>query len=111
MMNMSITSASMSVKTAHKVLQRALQVLLAVVALLIAFLVQSVCANVLAAENALPTSEMIRLVNEERREANLLYPGGPYTREEAQRLTHTRPDGRRWVTPFFELENIALRAD
>jgi len=101
----------MNVKTAHKVLQRALQVLLAVVALLIAFLVQSVRANVLAAENALPTSELIRLVNEERGEANQLSTGGLYTREEAQRLSHTRPDGRRWLPPFFEMENTALRAD
>jgi len=108
---MMITSATMNVKTAHKVLQRALQVLLAVLALLIAFLVQSVRNHVLAAETTLPAAEVIRLVHEEREKAavhsNTEDPVARCARTEAQRFSHTKPDGSKWNNPLLKPKNIA----
>jgi len=118
MINVMNTSATMTMKTARIVLQRALQLLLAIAALFIALLVQSPSSYALAEKKPSPPSEVIRLINEERakvgvsplvEDPSLIVAAGLRAREAAQRFSHTRPNGSKWNTIFFEFEISAYR--
>jgi len=113
------TSTVMTVKTAHKVLQRALQLLLAVVALLIALLVQSISSHANAASDPPLAPEIIRLINEERlttgpfpflEETSMITATGLHAREAARRFSHTRPGGSMRNIPFLDFEIVSLRS-
>jgi len=107
------TSTAMTMKAAHKGLQRALQLLLAMVTLLIVLLVQSFASHVQAADHLPLEPEAIRLINEERSPAqdlrraedtSMIVGAGLRTREAAQRFSHTRPDGSKRHTVIVDFE-------